>query len=148
MKRISLDGANKWFDLDRAEKFPEDTRWDGNNMVSVATGSEFDHESLYRTASGWYVLHTWSQWQGSKETWTRVSDETAFDWLLKNGYEDAIPETELESRDVDAAGGEISRRNIRIPDELWAKAQATGNASELVRHLLEKHFEEVEEKKE
>ena len=144
MKRIGLDNApGKWFDYDRAQHFPEDTRWDGSNHISVATGSQWDHESLQRTASGWYVLHSWSQWQGSREAWTRVSDETAFDWLLKNGYEDAIPETELESRDLDAGEGETLRRNIRIPDELWAKAQATGNASQLVRDLLERHFEEA-----
>ena len=145
MKRISLDNApGKWFDLDRAQRFEEDTWWDGNNMVSKSTGSQFDHESLYRTASGWYVLHTWSQWQGSNETWVRVSDQAAYDWLLKNGYEDAIPAPELESRDLDAEGT-TANRHIRIPDELWAKAQDTGNASKLIRDLLEKHFEQAEQ---
>ena len=143
MKRINLtDGSNKWFDLDRAQRFEEDTHWNGNNMVSVATGSWTEHEALYRTASGWFILNAWSQWEGSRETWERISEPTAFDWLLKNGYPEEVPDPELEARDLDAKGATVPRQ-IRVPNELWAKAQATGNASELVRHLLEKHFQQT-----
>ena len=149
MKRINLtDGSNKWFDLERATKFSEDSHWNGNNMVSVATGSWTEHEALYRTASGWFILNSWSQWEGTRETWERISDQVAYDWLLKNGYPEEVPDPELEARDLDAAGGETPRRFIRIPDALWTKAQATGNASQLVRELLEKHFEHTPDREE
>ena len=53
-----------WFDRSTAESWGEDTRWDGSNHVSIATGSQWDHEQLYQTAGGRFVLYRWSQWQG------------------------------------------------------------------------------------
>ena len=46
-----------WFDRDAAKgRYDEDTRWDGSNHVSVATGSQWDHEMLYRTPQDRWVL--------------------------------------------------------------------------------------------
>jgi hypothetical protein len=57
---------NTIVDTDRAKKsWDEDTRWDGHNHISKATGSQWEHEKLYRSRKGrYYVEHT-SQWQGS-----------------------------------------------------------------------------------
>ena len=141
MKRIPLtDGSNTWFDADRAQEFNEDTRWDGSNHVSVATGSKWDHEVLYRTASGKYVLRTWSNWQGKLDTYEEIPESQAFDWLVANDHADAVPKEEDEARSLDAAAGETPRRTVRISDELWNKAQGTGNASALINELLAKHF--------
>jgi hypothetical protein len=88
MKRIVLtDGSGRWFDIDKAERFDEDTYWDGRNMISKATGSQWHHEVLYRTAGGKWILHRWSQWQGDRESWTEVTDDAAAAWLVTNGYE-------------------------------------------------------------
>lgn len=88
MKRIPLtDGSGRWFDLDKATKFEEATRWNGNNHVSRATGSQFEHEALYRTGAGRWVLNHWSQWQGSLERYEEIDDAAAAAWLATNEHE-------------------------------------------------------------
>lgn len=76
-----------WFDRGRADAYGEATRWEGNNNVSVATGRQWDHEVLYRTAQGRWVLHAWSQWQGSTPTWRFVVEDQARDWLVSNEHQ-------------------------------------------------------------
>lgn len=79
-----------WFDLDTALRFSEDTRWNGNNYISISTGSQWDHEELYRTKGGRWVLHTWSQWQGSVEYWEFITAAQAKNWLLLNNDDAAV----------------------------------------------------------
>lgn len=76
------------FDDDKAERFEERTRFDGSNMRSLATGDQWTHEALYRTAGGRWVLHSWSQWQGTQERFEFVGDSAAREWLLRNEYDD------------------------------------------------------------
>jgi len=86
--RIALtDATGRWFDPDKAEHWDEDRRWDGNNHVSVATGSQWDHEELYRTAGGRWILHSWSQWQGSTPSYLEIDAGDAARWLAKNEHE-------------------------------------------------------------
>lgn len=99
MARQNIDGGG-WFNPNSAQKWEEDTRWDGNNHVSLATGTQWDHEWLYRTRSGAYVLHWWSQWQGSRERWERISDEQAHAWLIAQGEADSVPESVLAAAEV------------------------------------------------
>ena len=84
-----------WFDLELA------TSWDGNNNISLATGSQWDHERLYRTKGGRWVLNWWSQWEGRKETYRFIDPDTAQAWLIENEYSaEAIKEilgVELEA---------------------------------------------------
>jgi hypothetical protein len=83
MKRQAIcDG--RWFDIDAATVFKEDTWFNGHNNISSATGSQWEHESLWRTASGKWILNHWSQYQGSAESWTEISNEEAARWLVKN----------------------------------------------------------------
>ena len=65
----------------------EDTRWDGSNHISKATGSQWVHQTLYRSAKGRYYVETVSQWQGSLPGAELVSAEDAARWLLDNGHE-------------------------------------------------------------
>ena len=89
MKRQNLSDGT-WFDVDTAECWEEDTWFDGNNHISSATGSQWDHQELYRTKNGKWVLRSWSQWQGSKESWKQISDKQAQKWLVTNSHYDAI----------------------------------------------------------
>lgn len=86
MKRICLTGDDegRWFDADKARVFEEDTRWDGSNQISRATGSQWEHQALYQTASGCWVLNSWSQCQGTGETYELIGAERAAMWLLRN----------------------------------------------------------------
>lgn len=87
MARIPLtDGSGRWFDDQSAISFAESTRWNGNNHISRATGSQWDHETLYHTRSGQWVLHHWSQWQGSLERYDTVAETEAVAWLVNNEY--------------------------------------------------------------
>lgn len=72
-----------------AKHWEEDTRWDGSNHISCATGSQWEHETLYLSVKGYYyVVHT-SQWQGSRGFASRVSEAQAAAWLLRNAK--AVP---------------------------------------------------------
>jgi len=80
--RVQLtDGSGRWFDITKATEFDEGTRWDGSNHVSLVAGGKFDHEKLYRTAGGRWILNHWSQWQGSRETYEEISNDEAARWL-------------------------------------------------------------------
>lgn len=95
MKRIALtDGSGKWFDEEKAEKFEEKIEGNGNNSSSKATGSQWNHEKLFRTASGKWILNQGSQMQDSLkiyiEMYKEISDDEAAKWLVINGHDSDI----------------------------------------------------------
>ena len=87
MTRQALDDGG-WFDTDKATMHDEATRWNGNNHISVATGSQWYHEALYRTRSGAWVLHAWSNYQGSAPAWATIDTARAAEWLVTNSHAD------------------------------------------------------------
>jgi hypothetical protein len=89
MNRVNL-GDGRWFSSDAATRYEEGRRWDGQNHISLATRSQWDHEALWRTKSGAWVLHWWSQWQGSQDTWEIIDADKAARWLIRNGRD--LPE--------------------------------------------------------
>ena len=95
MKRQKIDDGG-WFDLEKAKRWDEDTHWNGNNHISNATGSQWEHERLYKTAKGVFVLNHWSQWQGSGQSWAIVSASEAAEWLIQNGEDPSEAGTEVE----------------------------------------------------
>lgn len=87
MSRHHMDDGTV-VDTDNAfETWKEDTRWDGNNYISVATGSQWDHQQLYKSRTGrYYLVHT-SQWQGRTPYAECISHQRAAAWLLANNHE-------------------------------------------------------------
>jgi hypothetical protein len=83
---VLTDGTGRYFDGAKAQSWDEATRWNGNNHISRATGSQWEHERLYRTPAGIYVLHHWSQWQGSTESYEQISADEAAAWLSRNEH--------------------------------------------------------------
>lgn len=134
-----------YFDRDKAEEFPEETRWDGNNNVSVHCG-QWEHEILYRTARGRWVLHHWSQRQGSEPTYEFVSDDVAKRWLLMNENEgsDAAVERYFGELDEETGPGRPAIGPLvgtRFPSDVLAaldeRAERDGvSRAELVRRLV------------
>ena len=86
MFRVSLTNGG-WFDLDKAKEYKESFTHDGRNFISDATGTQWDHQCLYETAKGSWVLRSWSDWQGSKESFAKVSEDLASQWLISCGHE-------------------------------------------------------------
>jgi hypothetical protein len=75
-------------DTDLAQQsWGEATRWDGNNHISVATSSQWEHQQLYRSRKGRYYLVWWSQWQGSAPDAEWVSEHEAASWLAAMGHD-------------------------------------------------------------
>ena len=133
-----------WFDEAKAEEFKEATRWDGSNHISIATGSQWDHQALYRTAGGRWVLHSWSQWQGRPETYRFVSDDKAREWLLKNEHDEAVEKYFGEIEEERGPGrpeiGPVIQ--VRLPEDLLTKVDAAAekaglSRAETIRQLLE-----------
>lgn len=89
--RIHL-GDGKWFNPEAAESFEEATFHDGHNTISKATGSQWEHETLYRTPKKTWVIHRRGDWQGSRETYTIVPASQAHTWLIANDHGDDVPE--------------------------------------------------------
>jgi len=137
-----------WFDRAKAEEFAEATRWDGSNHISLATGSQWDHQELYHTAGGRWVLHSWSQWQGRPERYRFVDDDAAREWLLANGEDEAAEKYFGEIEDERGPGrpeiGPVIQ--VRLPEELLERVDAlagqTGaSRAETIRQLLERALE-------
>jgi len=132
-----------WFDRAKAEKFEEATRWDGNNHISIATGSQWDHEALYRTAGGRWVLHGWSQWEGRPERYRFISADEAREWLLLNQEDGAVEKYFGEIEDEVGPGRpEIGPPIlVHLPAEMTARLDALAEQdgvprAEVIRRLL------------
>jgi hypothetical protein len=126
-----------WFDLDRADHFPEGKRWDGSNNISLATGSQWEHEALYRTAGGRWVLNSWSQLQGTTPEWVFATEGEAREWLLRNEYSAEEVETATGDPVEDergpgrpAVGPAVT---VRFPEELLERVDAAADAAGLSR---------------
>lgn len=105
-KRIHLlddkgEQTGRWFDPSKADRWDEGSRWNGQNHISMATGSQWDHQELFRSAMGTWILHNWSQWQGSGESYVTITAKEAASWLVQNEHEpheslaDYIAESEV-----------------------------------------------------
>lgn len=79
----------------------EDTYWDGHNHISKATGSQWEHETLYRSRKGRYYVESTSAYQGRRDSAEWVSKEEAARWLLANGEELPADLAKLEAEIVE-----------------------------------------------
>lgn len=74
------------------KSWEEATHHDGRNLISDATGSQWEHQQLHRSRKGRYWLECWSQWQGSTPRAEWISNNTATEWLIANRHEDDMPD--------------------------------------------------------
>jgi hypothetical protein len=74
-------------DTDKASKsWEEDTRFDGHNQISIPTGSQWEHQTLYRSRRGRYYIEHTSRWRGPLPLAEWISNESATTWLLLNEH--------------------------------------------------------------
>ena len=82
MTRYRMDDGSI-VDTERASAhWEEETDFDGHNRISRATGSQWHHQTLYRSRKGRYYVEHLSNWQGSRSHVEWVSPEEATRWLL------------------------------------------------------------------
>ncbi len=95
MARYSMQDGSV-VDTENAKvRWNERSVWTFSTYVSKATGSEWEHETLYRGPRGQYYVEHTSEWQGSSPEADWVTPEEASHWLLANDYADEtdrIPE--------------------------------------------------------
>jgi len=72
-------------DTDKAKRsWDEDLYWDGNNWISRATDSQWDHEMLMLSRKGRYYIWRTSNRQGNMPSAQWLTDKEATAWLLLN----------------------------------------------------------------
>lgn len=98
MNRITI-GGGRWFDADAAKVYEDDTRWDGNNHISVATGSQWTRQTVYHTAGGSWVLETHTHGFNGR-VYAVLSQSDAFSWLIDNGHHSAVSDDYLAKQEV------------------------------------------------
>ena len=87
MARYRMDDGTVIDTANATQSWDEATRWDGHNHISIPTGSQWNHETLYRSRKGRYYIQHQSQWQGSTPSAEWVSNRSAASWLLTNDHE-------------------------------------------------------------
>lgn len=65
-----------------SQSWEEETRWNGNNHIGLASVSQFSHQTLYRSRKGRYYIEHTSDWQGTIPHVEWVSPQEAARWLL------------------------------------------------------------------
>lgn len=138
--RVDDDGRRQYdgyFDLDAAtEIIKEDTRFDGNNHVSVHNLGRWGHQRLIRTARGRWVLDHWSQFVGEERLVSYITDDQARDWLLVNGNDDIVTRYYGEQPDErgpgrPAIGGKLAPTDLG--DELLARVESEATRDRATR---------------
>lgn len=87
MSRYRMDDGTVTDTGRAAQTWDESTYWDGNNHISTATGSQWDHETLYRSAKGRYYVVSESNRAGVAGSARWLSDNEAAAWLAFNERE-------------------------------------------------------------
>lgn len=149
MSRVNIFDEDReligWFDDKKAECFEEAIWWDGSNHISKATGGQWDHEEIYRTVGGRWVLRFWSQMQGTPERYSFMTDQEAETWLLANEHDDAVERffgaiEEERGPGRPEIGPEVY---TRLPESMIEQLDAAAkiaevSRAEIIRRLLEK----------
>ncbi|MFJ5850605.1 hypothetical protein [Streptomyces sp. NPDC092903] len=118
-----------WFNSDSATAYKEATDWDGSNELSVNTRSQWDHQTLYRTKNGRWVLNHWSMRQNVAERYEFTDDTAAETWLICNQHNKAVEEWfgQMEEESGPHLGGRPSvgpKWEVRLDDETRAEVMA------------------------
>lgn len=100
MSRYRMEDGTILDTYNSSAHWEEGTRWDGSNHISLATGSQWNHETLYRSRKGRYYVEHCSQWEGSTPGAEWVGPRAAAAWLLVNLYEVPV--------ELTAAASEVS----------------------------------------
>jgi hypothetical protein len=141
MTRVNITDADRhvigWYDLSAATTWPEGTRWDGSNNISLATGAKWEHETLVRTAGGRWAISRWSQQQGVPDSDRFITADEAREWLIRCEYSDDDIESAMGERLAEERGPgrpEVGPAfSLRFPPELLARVDAAAESAGMTR---------------
>ena len=147
MARFKLDDGAIVDTARAARSWDEASEWDGRNHISKATGDQFTHETLYKSAKGrYYIVHS-SQWQGSRDHAEEISLRDAAAWLLQNEHE--LPEdlAEFEGFDLRAHDMPVylpeGVQEVAYLNEDGKETIASGSREEIARQLRQAGYKVV-----
>lgn len=133
-----------WFDPDSAERFDQDTEWDGHNSIGVITKSQWVDEYLYRTKGGRWVLNEDAhRYMNGPDTYRFITDDEAKDWLLRSVCNDEAVERFFDKIEEERGPGRPKIGNevlVRLGDLLGPvddyAARTALNRAEAIRDLI------------
>jgi len=86
MAKFQVDKAV--FDTEKAKaRWSEASDWNGSNHISRATGSQWNHQTLYQSAKGRYYIVNSSNYQGVMDEIELISPKAAARWLILNDHD-------------------------------------------------------------
>lgn len=104
MRKITLtDNSGRWFDVDEAKRWDEaGVNADDGTPISLATGNSWEHETLFLTRAGTFIIHYLSERNPTLASFVEYDDKKGIQWLLKNGYPDEAAKLEFKG-DMEAS---------------------------------------------
>jgi hypothetical protein len=135
------DAPREYFDLDKVERWDGAKSWDGQNNADINVGANAG-QAILRTAGGRWVLHSWSNWVGTPDSYNWATDEQAQEWLLFNGHDNAAtahfgPAAEERAVGRPEIGGRVCVRLGELVDPLDAWAAENGmSRADAVRYAV------------
>jgi hypothetical protein len=82
MSTYKMDDGTIVKTTNATDSWNEDTNFDGSNHISVATGSQGRHQTLYRSRKGRYYIEHTSNYQGDLARAEWISKHHATGWLI------------------------------------------------------------------
>lgn len=135
-----------WYETEKAEKFDGLQFWKGNTRVSVHTCKPHFYQDLYRTVSGRWILHSWSDY-GISPRFEMIDNESAKRWLTLNKNDNAVAIYFDELKEKCGPGRPTKGRRIQIRmpqyviDKIDKRAIENGTSrAEVIRSICESEF--------
>lgn len=142
-----------WFDTAKATCYEADREFDGNNMISVITRSQWIDEYLYRTPGGrWVLNHDSTRCNNGPDTYQFITDAEAREWLIRSGKnDDAVNELFGEIEEERGPGRpEVGKPiNWRPGDDLLPRIDAHAKAlgmsrADFLREIVTKAVDDLD----
>ena len=99
-KQELTDNSGRWFDVDTARIFQEAIVLAPDaTPVSRAAGNSWEHETLYLTLEGTFVMHFADDHNPTLNQFVEWNVKRAVKWLLSNGHGAEVMKMGLESEE-------------------------------------------------
>jgi hypothetical protein len=101
-KQELTDNSGRWFDIESAKIYTEAIIMASPSSctgVSRATGNSWEHETLYLTMHGAFIMHFFDEHNPTLSQFIEWDVNTAVKWLLSNGHGGEVRKLELQNEE-------------------------------------------------